>query len=181
MRLTHWGPALLLVACTTGKDTTDDTDTDPADTDIADTDVADTGDTGSSSDSGDDTDTVDTDGEHVVMHGQLFCELPDPSKPAGVPATPGFAKITLVPPWNCPPLSSCSENTSIEVIAETTLDENGVFDLDFQTGPYRVDELYLYTNVKDQVCGNGYQFTQWKVDSYADLTDIVIDVDAIIF
>lgn len=186
MRTTPWGSTSLIVlgalgACHGDDKPAVDTDTALVDTDTPDTDVVDheTGDTASLDT--DDTDAPDTDGEHVVLHGQLFCELPSPTSPAGVPATPGFAKITLVQPWYCPPLSSCSENTSIEVIAETTLDANGLFDLDFQTGPYAVEELYLYTNNKDGVCGNGYQFTQAPLTDYADFADIVIDVDSIFF
>ena len=189
MRTKLWGPHLLAVlgalgACQAKDEPSVDTDTGTVDTDSPDTDVVthDTGDTGAAdTDDTDDTDMVDTDGTHVVLHGQLFCELPSPATPPGVPATPGFAKITLVQPWYCPPLSSCSENTNIEVIAETTLDANGAFDLDFQTGPYAVEELYLYTNNKDGVCGHGYQFTQRALTEYADFSDIVIDVDSIFF
>lgn len=186
MRTNLWGPHLAvalaaLAACNSKDEPNVDTDTGLVDTDTNDTDVViiDTADTGTADT--DDTDTEDTDGTRVVMHGQLFCELPTPEVPAGVPAQPGFVKITLVQPWYCPPLSSCTENTNVEVISETTLDANGVFDLDFQTGPYTVEELYVYTNVKDGVCGNGYQFTQNLLTSYDDWSNIVIDVDSIFF
>jgi hypothetical protein len=190
--------ALALMACAGSKDDEGDTDLDtdtvPVDTDVedTDTDVVETGETGDTEIVETDTEVPDTDGEHVVLHGQLWCILPDTDTdldtdtdtdagppPEGVPATPGFVKITIVQPWTCVPLGPCNENTNVEVLAETTLDDQGRFDLDFQTYSYGTDELYVYTNNDIGVCGNGYQYTQNKLTDYPDWTKIVIDVDSI--